>query len=116
TVRLRAEKRLRDLLTHLYVLVPVLDDDKHYWVGDDEVDKLLRHGEGWLAGHPDRESIARRYLKHRGGLVREALERLVEDEGIELEADDAKQAEEAALEERLSLNDQRLDAVLQALT
>ena len=53
----------RDLLTHLYVLLPVLDDDKHYWVGDDEVEKLLRHGEGWLAAHPERELIARRYLR-----------------------------------------------------
>ena len=43
---------LRELLTHLYVLIPVLDDDKHYWVGDDEVEKLLRRGEGWLAGAP----------------------------------------------------------------
>ena len=41
--------RLSELLTHLYVLIPVLDDEKHYWVGDDEVEKLLRHGEGWLA-------------------------------------------------------------------
>jgi len=39
-------------LTHVYVLVPVLDDEKHYWVGDDEVEKLLRHGEGWLAAQP----------------------------------------------------------------
>src|SRR5207249_9037016 len=76
TVTLRAETRLQDLLTHLYVLVPVLDDDKSYWVGDDEVEKLVRHGEGWLAGHPERESIARRYLKHRRSLVREALARL----------------------------------------
>lgn len=50
TVTLAAERRLSELLTHLYVLLPVLDDDKHYWVGDDEVDKLVRHGEGWLAG------------------------------------------------------------------
>ena len=56
--------RCSDLLTHLYVLIPVLDNDKHYWVGDDEVEKLLRHGEGWLAAHPEREPIARRYLKH----------------------------------------------------
>jgi 3' terminal RNA ribose 2'-O-methyltransferase Hen1 len=116
TVTLRGEKRLRDLLTHIYVLVPVLDDDKHYWVGDDEVEKLLRHGEGWLASHPEKESIARRYLKHRRGLVREALARLIEDEDVELEAEDTKQAEEAALEERLSLNDQRLDAVVEVLT
>ena len=56
---------MSELLTHLYVLLPVLDDDKHYWVGDDEVDKLVRHGEGWLAGHPEREVIASRYLKHK---------------------------------------------------
>lgn len=116
TVTLRAEKRLQDLLTHLYVLVPVMDDDKHYWVGDDEVEKLLRHGEGWLPAHPEKESIARRYLKHRRGLVREALARLVEEEGVEPEADDSKQAEEAALEARLSLNDQRLQAVLGVLS
>jgi 3' terminal RNA ribose 2'-O-methyltransferase Hen1 len=30
TVELDATKRLCDLLSHLYVLVPVLDDDKHY--------------------------------------------------------------------------------------
>ena len=55
---------LSDLLTHLYVLIPVLDDDKHYWVGDDEVEKLLPKGAGWLAAHPEREAIAHRYLKH----------------------------------------------------
>ena len=115
TVRLCAQKRLQDLLTHLYVLVPVLDDDKHYWVGDDEVEKLLRHGEGWLAAHPERDSIARRYLKHRRGLVREALARLVEEEGGEPESDDSKHAEEAALEEGLSLNEQRLQAVVAVL-
>jgi hypothetical protein len=56
---------LRELLTHLYVLLPVLDDDKHYYIGDEEVDKLLRFGDGWLADHPERETIATRYLKHR---------------------------------------------------
>ena len=56
--------RLRDLLSHLYVLLPVLDDDKHYWVGQEELDKLLARGEGWLPSHPEREQIARRYLKH----------------------------------------------------
>ena len=59
SVCLTAEARLRELLAHLYVLLPVLDDDKHYWVGDDEVDKLLRFGEGWLNSHPQRELISR---------------------------------------------------------
>ena len=73
TLTLRKTTRLCDLLRHLYVLVPVLDNDKHYWIGDDEVDKLVRQGEGWLAEHPQRESIVRRYLKHRPALAREAL-------------------------------------------
>jgi len=61
------------------LLVPVLDNDKHYWVGDDEVEKLLRHGEGWLAQHPECEAIARRYLKHQRSLVDDALVRLADE-------------------------------------
>src|SRR5262249_44744030 len=57
TVEINAQTRLQDLLTHLYVLVPVLDAEKHYWVGEDELEKLLRHGEGWLAAHPEKEFI-----------------------------------------------------------
>jgi 3' terminal RNA ribose 2'-O-methyltransferase Hen1 len=62
SVRLSGTVRLRDLLGHLYVLIPVLDDHKHYWVDKAEIDKLLRRGEGWLAAHPEREFITRRYL------------------------------------------------------
>ena len=67
---------LASALTHLYVLIPVLDDDKHYWVGDDEVQKLLRFCAGWLEDHPARELIAARYLKHRRDLTRSALTQL----------------------------------------
>ena len=76
TLTLRGVIRLRDLLTHIYVLMPVLDNDKHYWVGDDEVEKLLRRGEGWLATHPERELIAARYLRNHRSLARDALARL----------------------------------------
>jgi 3' terminal RNA ribose 2'-O-methyltransferase Hen1 len=111
TVTLTACCRLRDLLSHLYVLMPVLDNEKHYWVSDDEVDKLLRHGDGWLAGHPEREQITRRYLKHQGALTRSALAKLVED-GREEEPE-----EEAGpvAERRVRLNDQRLAAVTDAV-
>lgn len=116
TVEISAEKRLRDLLTHLYVLVPVLDDQKHYWVGPEEVEKLLRHGEGWLASHPERESIARRYLRHRRSLVDDAITRLTADEGPTPEnVDVERDAEEETLERPLSLNEQRLSTVLAAL-
>jgi len=65
------------------VLIPVLDADKHYWVGDDEVEKLIRSGEGWLTGHPERELIVNRYLKYQRSLTSEALARLFEDEDVD---------------------------------
>jgi 3' terminal RNA ribose 2'-O-methyltransferase Hen1 len=107
---------LQSLLAHLYVLIPVLDDDKHYWVGDDEVEKLLRHGEGWLASHPERELITRRYLKHRRSLFDEALSRLTDEDTRD--PDETQQAhghEEEAVEARISLNEQRLGTVLATL-
>ena len=64
TVRLAGQARLADALSHLYVLLPVLDDNKHYWVDDAEIDKLLRAGGDWLAAHPERELITHRYLAH----------------------------------------------------
>ena len=115
-VTLSATCRLRDLLTHLYVLLPVLDDEKHYWVGEDELEKLLARGEGWLSAHPERDLIVSRYLKRQRRLVREALERLVADEDPDPEATEEVQTrQEEALEEKISLNEQRIGAVVAAL-
>ncbi len=144
-VELEARLPLQKLLSHLYVLVPVLDNDKHYWVGDSEVEKLLRHGEGWLSTHPERETITRRYLKHQRSLVDDALAQLIEEGDPDAEVE-TRDAEEAALEatlrssrresaqtspalpeiqsgltsaatekETISLNEQRLGSVLAAL-
>ncbi|MGI8552096.1 MAG: 3' terminal RNA ribose 2'-O-methyltransferase Hen1 [Dehalococcoidia bacterium] len=116
TVTLTATIRLRDLLSHLYVLVPVLDDEKHYWVGDDEVEKLLHHGSGWLASHPDRDLIAARYLRHRRRLTREALARLTEEDTSDPDSvEELHGADEQAIEETISLNEQRLGSVLAAI-
>lgn len=116
TVELQATVRLQDLLSHLYVLIPVLDDEKHYWVGDEEVDKLLRHGEGWLASHPEQQQIAKRYLKRQGRLVRIALAQLIEEDNPDSDDTQEKhELEEAAIEKPISLNQQRLEAVLVAL-
>src|SRR6185503_6363766 len=115
-VELEARLPLQQLLSHLYVLVPVLDNDKHYWVGDDEVEKLLRRGEGWLASHPEREAITRRYLKHQRSLVDDALARLVDESEPDPDATaEAHALEEEAIERSISLNEQRLGAVLSAL-
>jgi 3' terminal RNA ribose 2'-O-methyltransferase Hen1 len=107
---------LHDLLTHLYVLVPVLDNDKHYWIGDDEVQKLLRHGEDWLALHPEREQIVRRYLKHRKHLADQALARLIEADPEQTEeAQEQHATEEEQVEQKISLNEHRLATVLAVL-
>ncbi len=117
SVTLNATCLLRDLLTHLYVLIPVLDDNKHYWVGDDEVEKLLRNGKGWLEQHPQREQITSRYLKHKHNLTRDALARLILEERQELTEDAGAQAgaEEIQTEQPLSLHAQRLQAVVSVL-
>jgi 3' terminal RNA ribose 2'-O-methyltransferase Hen1 len=116
TVRLAGQVRLRELLSHLYVLVPVLDRDKHYWVGEDEVEKLLRRGEGWLASHPERELIVNRYLRYQRSLTSEALARLLVDEEPEPDREEhVRSAEEEAVEEPLRLNEKRLGAVAAVL-
>ncbi|MFE7509784.1 3' terminal RNA ribose 2'-O-methyltransferase Hen1 [Streptomyces sp. NPDC057540] len=119
---LEGELRLADALNHLYVLLPVLDDAKHYWVAPDEVDKLLRAGDGWLAGHPERKLITARYLSRRWGLAREATERLelvrlAEAEGLDVEDVDNAVDETTDTEERpVPLAEQRREAILGVLT
>ena len=116
SLHLASETRLCDLLAHLYVLLPVLDDDKHYWVGDDEVGKLLRFGEGWLGSHPLRDLISRRYLKHQRGLVNQALGQLLDAGPADPGASDTRhEQEEEQLEAPLRLGEQRIQAVLAAL-
>ncbi|NLT54323.1 MAG: 3' terminal RNA ribose 2'-O-methyltransferase Hen1 [Actinomycetales bacterium] len=117
-LRLSGELRLADALNHLYVLLPVLDDAKHYWVSPEEVDKLVRAGTGWLAAHPDKQLITRRYLAHRSGLTRSALARLAEVDDADPDAlDDAVDTAEIGDEpdRPVPLARQRQGAVLAAL-
>lgn len=107
---------LKDLLTHIYVLIPVLDNSKHYYVGDDEVEKLLTKGAGWLASHPEKDAIAHRYLKYQPSLARQALARLVEEEDPALaKEEEPEPSSEDPREKEISLNEARLGAVLAAL-
>ncbi|THV23444.1 3' terminal RNA ribose 2'-O-methyltransferase Hen1 [Glycomyces paridis] len=119
-VRLRGTMRLAEALSQLYVLLPVLDDAKHYWVDIGEVDKLVRSGGDWLAAHPRRGLITRRYLAHRSAYERAALTRLAEAEGAEaaLETpveEEAPAASEEAAERSMPLHRIRIGAVLAAL-
>ncbi len=116
TVELQNTIRLSELLSHLYVLIPVLDDDKHYWVGEEEVEKLLRHGEGWLNSHPAKNEITKRYLKRQYRLTRAALAQLTEEDNPNLgNIDQQQNQQEEATEKSLSLNQLRLNTVLTTL-
>jgi 3' terminal RNA ribose 2'-O-methyltransferase Hen1 len=116
SIRLTGQQTVQNALSHLYVLIPVLDNSKHYFVGPEETEKLLAHGGAWLAAHPDREIIARRYLRYRHALVRSALAHLAagdapEDAAANVAAIDAVAPED----EQPGLHEQRLLAVLEAV-
>lgn len=116
TIHLATTARLQDLLRQLTVLVPVLDDDKHYWVGEDELEKLLRRGEGWLDRHPERQLIVDRYLRYRRTLVRDAIDRLSVNEETESETDDEPiDLKEDPVERSMNLHRERLEAVAAVL-
>ncbi|HEX6931134.1 MAG TPA: 3' terminal RNA ribose 2'-O-methyltransferase Hen1 [Streptosporangiaceae bacterium] len=127
-VRLSGRIRLADALNHLYVLLPVLDDAKHYWVSTDEVDKLVRAGGGgdggWLATHPEKALISRRYLAHKASLFRSALARLAEvddaeplsfDNAVPDPSQEAKEPSQVAHDAPVPLAEQRCGAVLAVL-
>ena len=115
-LELSARTRLADLLKHLYVLIPVLDNDKHFWVGRDEIDNILAKGKEWIATHPEREAILTRAFRHKKSFVREALKRLLADDDADfLEREGEVGRAEEAIEAPISLNDRRLAAVLATL-
>lgn len=109
SLTLKKETTVNEMLTHLYVLIPVLDNDKHYFIGEHEMEKLLAKGKGWLNEHPEKELITRRFLKNLASLTRRAMERLMEEEGEpQLEKQEEVSAEEIT---KNRLHDQRLAIV-----
>jgi len=113
TLKLSHNTTVKDLLSHLYVLIPALDNDKHYYVSQNEIDKLLTKGKGWLEDHPEREQIIRRYLINLGSLTRQAYERLNEEDEVVYspEAEGNKKDQK----QKESLHQQRLSVVLEEL-
>ena len=122
--KLRGTAKLSDLLSHLYVLIPVMDDEKHYYVGDEEVGKLLKYGDGWLSAHPEKNQITRRYLRC-GDLSRSALKEMKAKEVSEIDplqpeepvsdVSEIEGVQAAASEKKVPLYDQRLEAVTEAV-
>lgn len=115
--------KLSELLNHVYVLIPVFDRQKHYYISEDEIKKLLDHGKGWLADHPYKEMITRRYLNARKSYARRALDVLLAGEAIDEESADSMESTEGAEDAgsaaeggaHLSLNARRMEAVKRAV-
>jgi 3' terminal RNA ribose 2'-O-methyltransferase Hen1 len=115
-VRLAGEQTGPDVLRHLYILLPVLDNSKHYYISEDEIEKLMDHGGAWLSGHPERELITRRYLRYKRPLVTPALALLAAKEDTAPPAEeDAAPAPEEVTERKLGLHAQRLAMVMEAV-
>ncbi|RYY31702.1 MAG: 3' terminal RNA ribose 2'-O-methyltransferase Hen1 [Chitinophagaceae bacterium] len=115
TVVLKNTLTVQQLLSHLYVLIPVCDDDKHYWVSEHEKEKLIEKGMNWLDIHPEKEVIVRRYLKHQQSMANEALATLVtKDENIETE-DTAEVPTVDDSKPNIRIHDQRLKAAQSVL-
>ncbi len=114
SVRLETTATVASVLSHLYVLIPVFDNQKHYFVSSDELDKLLDKGKGWLDTHPEMETIVRRYLKFMPSVARLAIAQL--NDAIELADDSETKANtEVNVEKKIRLHDARLDTVADAL-
>ncbi|RYZ56207.1 MAG: 3' terminal RNA ribose 2'-O-methyltransferase Hen1 [Sphingobacteriales bacterium] len=113
TVILKHTIKLKDLLSHLFILIPVLDNDKHYWVDKEEIGKLMEKGKGWLELHPERELIIRRYLKHQNRLAADAMAMLMKDETAATMPQEEEAHEES--KPKIRLHDFRLHTVLNEL-
>lgn len=115
-VTLRQTTRLSDLLKHLYVLIPVLDNDKHYWVSHEEVEKLMRHAKEWLAEHPARELIVQRYLVHQRSLASPLIDQLNDEDPNPAQAEKLHSVQEEEVEQKIGLHQLRLERVRDLLT
>lgn len=113
TLTLRKKTTVKQLLNHLFVLIPVLDNDKHYYVSHAEIEKLLQKGGEWLKNHPKKELITQRYLANQRGLTRAAMERLVPETLQETKVPAGNS--EGELERKISLHSKRLAQVVEEL-
>jgi 3' terminal RNA ribose 2'-O-methyltransferase Hen1 len=118
SLTISASITLQDMLSHLYILLPVLENQKHYAFGEDEIAKLIDKAGDWLSVHPMKDIITRRYLRHKRQFVFDALEKLAvgtDDEEPAQTDVEVSQAKEDALDHSVRLHDLRLEAAAEAL-
>jgi 3' terminal RNA ribose 2'-O-methyltransferase Hen1 len=93
---------LQNGLRQLFVLIPVLDNYKHYYIDEKEIEKIERYGEGWLDTHPQRETIFRRALR-----FKELYRSVEKDTGTNQKG--------KVLENKVRLNDLRYEKIVDCI-
>lgn len=92
--------------------LPVFDVNKHYWVGDTEIQKLKDKGGKWLRDHPYSEEIIQRYLINLRRLTRDAIEILLDEQQDEhIESESKAGHAEQEIEKKISFNKERMKVV-----
>jgi 3' terminal RNA ribose 2'-O-methyltransferase Hen1 len=62
-ITLSGRQSVQNALKHVSILIPVIDNYKHYFLDEREIEKLDRYGEGWLEDHPLKQMIVKRALR-----------------------------------------------------
>ncbi len=115
---IKGRVRLCGLLNHLYTLIPVMDKQKHYYISEDEIDKLIKHGEGWLDSHPAKNKIIRRYFDMRKSYANRLINRLIDDETVSegsMSENEETTGNADDTNKKIPLNTLRLEAVKNAV-
>lgn len=98
-ITLKGLTTLQKGLRQLFVLIPVLDNYKHYYIDEKEIEKIERYGEGWLDTHPQRQFILKQALRFKE--VYSLVERQSEEK------------QNTEVEQKVRLNDLRYEKIIQ---
>lgn len=81
-IQISGQQTLQQMLRQLYILIPVLDNYKHYYINEDEIERLRRYGEGWLSTHPQHDLMIKRSLRF-APLVKEYEQQVAKESSID---------------------------------
>ncbi|HWO95040.1 MAG TPA: 3' terminal RNA ribose 2'-O-methyltransferase Hen1 [Bacillus sp. (in: firmicutes)] len=103
-LKLKGQITVQQALRHLFILIPVLDNYKHYFIDEKEIEKIQRYGEGWLDEHPLRSYIIEQSLR-----FKELINKVPISSSIVTEN---KVNDDVSAPPKIRLNEQRYQAII----
>ncbi|WP_342431763.1 3' terminal RNA ribose 2'-O-methyltransferase Hen1 [Neobacillus sp. FSL H8-0543] len=99
-ITITGEQTVQNALKHISTLIPVIDNYKHYFIDEREVEKLDRYGDDWLESHPAKLLILKRALRYQSLIVKSKFYH-------------REQSTKGIVEQpKVRLNEQRYDAIV----